>query len=250
MPLNTAWYPVNSSISKCHSKNKFTVMAFLQNKQLTAHESQLNLIQYLQKRHYNEFEVAMKVNLKKIASVQMGHSFRSKLEPDANGNISVIQMKDLTEDNRLNAQELVQITMQDLKEHHRVKHNDLVFRSRGQTNTAALIDQELNDAVIAAPLLRIRVENDSVIPAYLCWFINQPSSQAVLQSKAAGTAVRMIGKPALEDLEIVLPSLDVQKKIIEIYQLSINEQKLMNALAKKKRTFTESILMNLAMDTL
>lgn len=60
----------------------------------------------------------------------MGHSFRSKLEPDANGNISVIQMKDLTEDNRVNAQELVQIAMQDLKDHHRVKHNDLAFRSR------------------------------------------------------------------------------------------------------------------------
>lgn len=42
----------------------------------------------------------------------MGHSFRSA-EPDTNGNISVIQMKDLTEDNRVNAQELVQIAMQD-----------------------------------------------------------------------------------------------------------------------------------------
>ena len=191
----------------------------------------------------------MQAKLSKLASVQAGCSFRSRLEPDSNGNASVIQMKDLTEENRLNAQELVQITMQDLKDHHRVKFNDLAFRSRGQTNTAALIDQELSDAVIAAPLLRIRVESDSVMPAYLCWFINQPTSQAVLQSKATGTAVRMIGKPALEDLEIVVPSLDVQKKIIEIYQLSINEQKLMNALAKKKEVLTDAILMNLAMHT-
>lgn len=191
----------------------------------------------------------MKVNLKKIASVQMGHSFRSKLEPDPNGNISVIQMKDLSEDNRLNTQELVQIDMQDLKGHHRVKLNDLAFRSRGQTNTAALIDQDVSDAVIAAPLLRIRVESDSVMPAYLWWFINQPSSQAALQSKATGTAVRMIGKPALEDLEIVVPDLDVQQKIIKIYQLSINEQKLMNVLAKKKAVLTDAILMSLATNT-
>ncbi|WP_417228433.1 restriction endonuclease subunit S [Amphritea sp.] len=191
----------------------------------------------------------MKAKLKNLASVQMGHSFRSKLEPDPNGNVSVIQMKDLTEDNRLDAQELVQIDMQDLKEHHRVKFNDLAFRSRGQTNTAALIDHELSDVVIAAPLLRIRVESDSVMPAYLCWVINQPSSQAALQSKATGTAVRMIGKPAIEDLEVVVPSLDVQQKIIEIYQLSINEQKLMNALAKKKEVLIDAILMNLAMNT-
>lgn len=191
----------------------------------------------------------MQAKLSKLASVQAGCSFRSRLEPDSNGNVSVIQMKDLTEDNRLNAQELVQVAMQDLKERHIVKINDLAFRSRGQTNTAALIDQELSNAVIAAPLLRIRVKSDSVIPAYLCWFINQPSSQAVLQSKATGTAVRMIGKPALEELEIVVPSLDVQKKIIEVYQLSINEQKLMNALAKKKEVLTDAVLMNLVMNT-
>jgi hypothetical protein len=59
----------------------------------------------------------------------------------------------------------------------------------------------------------------------------------------------MIGKPSLEDLEIVVPSLDVQKKIIAIYQLSINEQKLMNALAKKKEVLTDAVLMNLAMNT-
>lgn len=191
----------------------------------------------------------MKVKLKEIASVQMGHSFRSKLEPDPNGNISVIQMKDLTEDNRMNDQELVQIDMQDLKQHHRVKLNDLAFRSRGQTNTAALIDQVPNDAVIAAPLLRIRVENNSIMPAYLCWFINQPSSQAVLQSKATGTAVRMIGKPAVEELEVIIPSLNLQQKIIEIYQLSTDEQKLIKALAKKKEVLIDAILMDLAMNT-
>lgn len=191
----------------------------------------------------------MKIKLKKLASIQMGHSFRSKLEPDSDGNISVIQMKDLTEDNRLNAQELVQIDMQDLKEHHRVKINDLAFRSRGQTNTAAIIDQQLKDAVIAAPLLRIRVNSDSILPAYLCWFINQRSSQAALQSKATGTAVRMIGISAIEELEVVVPSLDMQQKIIEIYQLSINEQKLMKALVKKKEVLIDATLRNLAMNT-
>lgn len=191
----------------------------------------------------------MIVKLKDIASVQMGHSFRSRLEPDLNGNISVIQMKDLTEDNRLNAQELVQIDMQGLKEHHRVKTNDVAFRSRGLTNTAALIELSINSAVIAAPLLRIRVENDSVLPAYLCWFINQSSSQSTLLSKATGTAVRMIGKPVLEDLEIVLPSLEVQHKIITINRLSIDEKKIMNTLAEKKGVLTEAILMKLATNT-
>jgi restriction endonuclease S subunit len=191
----------------------------------------------------------MTVKLKNIASVQMGQSFRTRLEPDSNGNVSVIQMKDLTEDNSLNSKKLVRIEMQDLKPRHRVEQNDLAFRSRGKTNTAALMNTHFGNAVIAAPLLRIRVENPSVIPAYLCWFINQPSSQAALQSKATGTAMRMIGKPALQDLELVLPSLEIQKKIIALSALSLNEQKLMKALSEKKGLLINGILMQLAENT-
>jgi hypothetical protein len=76
--------------------------------------------------------------------------------------------------------------MNDLKERHWVKRNDLVFRSRGQTNTVALIDKAVDQAVVAAPLLHIRVESQQVLPEYLCWFINQSASQAVLQSQATG----------------------------------------------------------------
>ena len=189
------------------------------------------------------------MKLKELASVQMGHSFRSRLEPAPDGNVSVIQMKDLTEDNRLDNQGLVQIDMKDLKDHHRVEKNDLAFRSRGQTNTAALMDANLDTAVIAAPLLRIRAKDNSIIPAYLCWLINQPSSQSVLQSKATGTAMRMIGKPALEDLEIILPSLEIQNKIIMLDRLSLDEQRLIKNIAEKNRQLMEGILIQLALNT-
>jgi len=193
---------------------------------------------------------AMKVKLNSIATVQMGLSFRSRLEPDSYGNVSVIQMKDLTEDNHLDNQNLILVDMKTPKEHHRVKANDLAFRSRGQTNTAALIDSEVESAVIAAPLLRIRVNKKTVLPTYLCWFINQPSSQAALQSKATGTSIRMIGKPVLEELEVVLPNLATQKQIVDLDQLSINEQKIMKELSEKKKLLVAGILMRLASKTL
>jgi len=191
----------------------------------------------------------MKVKLNSIATVQMGLSFRSRLEPDSDGNVSVIQMKDLTEDNRLDNQDLVLIDMKAPKEHHRVEANDLAFRSRGQTNTAALIVSDVESAVIAAPLLRIRVNKETILPAYLCWFINQPSSQAALQSKATGTSIRMIGKPVLEELEIAVPNLATQKQIVALEQLSINEQKIMKELSEKKKLLIAGILMRIASNT-
>jgi restriction endonuclease S subunit len=181
----------------------------------------------------------MRTKLKAISSVQMGHSFRSRLEQDFNGNVSVIQMKDLTNDNRLDDRNLALVEMKDLKERHRVKRNDLVFRSRGQTNTVALIDKEVNQAVVAAPLLRVRVKSQKILPEYLCWFINQPVSQVFLQSQATGSAMRMIGKQVLEELEVKIPSIERQHRIIELSQLSTEEQRLMTLLSTKRKQLVD-----------
>lgn len=186
----------------------------------------------------------MKTKLKNIASVQMGYSFRTRLEPDNAGNVAVIQMKDLTDDS-VDRQNITFIELNDLKEHHKVEQNDLVLRSRGQTNTAALVNINLGSSVVAAPLLRIRIERDSILPAYLCWFINQPSSQAFIQSKATGTAMRMVGKSVIDDLEVVIPPVDIQKRIATLERLSSQEQRLMSELSIKKRQLMNGVLINL-----
>lgn len=188
----------------------------------------------------------MKTKLKKIASVQMGYSFRTRLEPNNAGNVAVIQMKDLTDDNSVDRQNITFIELNDLKDHHRVEQNDLVLRSRGQTNTAALVNVQLGSSVVAAPLLRIRIKRNSVLPAYLCWFINQPSSQAFIQSKATGTAVRMVGKSVIDELDVVIPSVEVQQRIVMLEKLSSQEQRLMSELSVKKRQLMSRVLLNFA----
>jgi len=176
----------------------------------------------------------------------MGHSFRSRLEHDLDGGVSVIQMKDLTDDNRLDVSDLAVVDLKNLKESHRVKAQDLAFRSRGQTNKAAIINRHFDEAVIAAPLLRIRVKIEGILPEYLCWFINQPVSQRFLQSRATGTAARMIGKTAVESLKVVIPSLEKQRKIIELERLAIAEQRLMKEIAEIKNQYVEGVLMQYA----
>lgn len=191
-------------------------------------------------------KTAMQTILKDIASVQMGHAFRSRLERTEHGNVSVIQMKDLSEDNRVERDDLFRIDMADLKERHLVKREDIVLRSRGQTNTSALIDQDIGTAVIAAPLLRIRVKTKEVLPGYLSWFINQPASQAWLTSHAKGTAVRMISKQALEHLEVIIPPLEHQHRIVALAALATEEQRLLKELAGKRKQYMEGILMQIA----
>lgn len=188
-----------------------------------------------------------KVKIKKIAAVQMGYSFRSRIEASSIGSVAVIQMKDLLDDNTVASYDLVTIEMGAIKEHHFVKKGDLVFRSRGQLTTSAILLEDTGKAVVAAPLLRIRITKpEKVLPEYLNWYISQRDAQIFLTSRAKGTVQKMISKQAIEDLEVSLPSLEKQKSIVEMASLITREQTLLHTLADKREQYISTILMQFA----
>ncbi len=121
------------------------------------------------------------MKIKKPAAVQMGYSFRSRLEACEDGGVAVIQMKDLLDDDTVGCDGLVKIDMETVKEHHLVQRGDLVFRSRGHVTAAAVLLEDPGKAVVAAPLLRIRVtKKDLILPEYLSWYISQRDVQILL----------------------------------------------------------------------
>jgi len=189
----------------------------------------------------------MKVEIKELATVQMGYSFRSRLEASEIGGVAVIQMKDLLDDSTVDCDSLVKIDMKAVKEHHLAQKGDLVFRSRGHVTTAAILLQDPGKAVVAAPLLRIRVTKpDKILPGYLNWYISQRDAQIFLTSRAKGTVQKMISKEAIEDLEVSVPSLEIQENILELVALTAREQTLLHRLADKREQYISTILMQYA----
>lgn len=181
----------------------------------------------------------MKVKLKDIAEIHMGYPFRSRLEYRTDGTLGVIQMKDLSSANRVDCDTVQKIDPFAFDHKYFVKRGDLIFRSRGMTNTAAILDKEPHDAIVAAPMLRIRVNIDVVLPEFLCWFINQQPSQQYLMIRREGTHGGMISRQTLENLEIDIPSIEKQKKIVELIHLHQHRQNL-----EKKRIELQELEMS------
>ena len=185
--------------------------------------------------------------LGQVASIRMGYPFRSRLEHDAKGCIAVVQMKDIDDDNLLHVEDTVRVALADFKDHHLIRMGDLVFRSRGRTNSVALVSAEIGPAVLAAPMLLIRPLK--VLPAYLLWYINLPDVQAALAAQAEGTSVRMISKAALEELDIPVPSQRKQQLIVEVSELAKDEQILLKQIAQANKRFADGVLMRYAKNT-
>ncbi len=189
----------------------------------------------------------MKLKLKKLATVQTGYSFRSRLEASRDGEIAVIQMKDLQDDNTVNCSYLTKVDMKAVKNQHLVRKGDLIFRSRGLLNTSSVLIADPGKAVVAAPLLRIRVTKPEIIlPEYLNWYISQHDAQVFLNSIAGGTTQKMISKQAIEGLEVLLPSIEKQRAILDLAKLSVREQTLFHTLAEKREQYISTILMKYA----
>lgn len=189
----------------------------------------------------------MKTKVKNLATVQTGYSFRSGLDTDEGGELSVIQMKDLLSDNSVECGDLMKISMPEVKTHHLVQKGDLVFRSRGLITSSAIVLGDPGLAVVAAPLLKIRVKDThKILPEYLNWFLSQRDARAFFTSQATGTAQKMIGKEVIEDLDVFLPQLSTQKAIIQLAALSEREVGLLRAISDKKAQYVSTLLMQVA----
>lgn len=187
--------------------------------------------------------------LGQIANVRMGVPFRSRLEHAADGPIAVVQMKDIDDSDLLHVEDAVRMELADIKEHRLLQSGDLVFRSRGRTNSAALVSADIGPAVLAAPMLLIRPSSTHVLPEYLRWYINLPATQALLSAQSEGTSVRMISKAALEALELPVPSIGRQQQIVELANLAATEQQLLDRIAQKRKRLAEGVLLRYARDT-
>ena len=182
--------------------------------------------------------------LGQVASIRMGYPFRSRLEHDAMGTIAVVQMKDIDDASALHVEDAVRVELADFREHHLIRPGDLVFRSRGRTNSVALVSADIGPAILAAPMLLIRPVD--VLPAYLLWYINLPATQATLAAQAEGTSVRIISKTALEALEMPLPSRRKQQLIVEVSALAMAEQGLLEQIAKERKRLADGVLLRYA----
>ena len=187
----------------------------------------------------------MAAKLKNLATISSGATFRSRIEASQEGNVQLIQMKDLGADNLVHLASCVRIEHPKPKPSQLAERGDIIFRSRGQSHTAALLNQAAASAIVAAPLFRIRTDQAQIQPEFLLWWLNQASAQAYFASRARGTMVQMISKQVLDELEVPLPALKQQARIADLFNLATREQQILENIKQSRALYTQGILMEM-----
>lgn len=183
-----------------------------------------------------------------LCAFQAGYTARSRLEPQEVGGVRAVQLRDLGENGLFDPSNTLSYAIDGPVERYEVSGGDVLFRARGDRNTAvAVLPDTTERAVAILPLIILRPDRTRVDPEYLAWFINQSSAQRHFDECAQGQNLRMIPKPCLEELEVPLPPLDVQRQIVTLARLSKHEHALTMRLAEKRAQLTSQILLQHAL---
>jgi restriction endonuclease S subunit len=187
------------------------------------------------------------MKLKEICSIQMGYSCRKRQKLSDLG-VLLIQLKNIGVDGQIKIKELNRISENEIKDTHKVKNGDLIFRSRGSLMRIVKVPDCDETMALAAPLLKVNVDTTRIVPEYLCWYINQPLGQMYLESVVMGSVIKMVGKAVLQEMPVKIPSLEQQKEIVELISLQNREAQLFQEVKDKREKLINTQIMSYLTD--
>ena len=118
---------------------------------------------------------------------------------------------------------------------------DIVVRLR-KPNVAVYIDEQSAGLVIPSLLCIVRVEDERVNSAYLAHYLNSAPVRKALEREIKGTTIPMIKTKDLENIEVALPSLEVQNNLVAFMRLSRRETELLEKLKQEKEQLSQAVL--------
>lgn len=180
------------------------------------------------------------MKLNNLADIQSGYQFRGRVEPHPQGDIAVIQVKDLRDNAGLRPDTLTKVKLDKAAEPYLIHDGDVLFLSRGHRLFAAAITSPLHRTIAPGYFFVIRLHDPRALPEYLAWYINQPPAQNRLKPSHAGTHMPIIPKWAFEELEIELPPIQIQQAIVALSRLSDRERQLSAELEATRRQLIDT----------
>lgn len=188
-------------------------------------------------------KVRQLVKLSNLAEIRTGFTFREKIEEVESGNAHVLQIKDIrsiatdTCGYTLYSDALPQIDWQG-KDNAIVTPECVLLPCRGEYLKAHFFVGSQNRAkalpLVVSSQFLILEPKQSVLPEYLCWYLNQPAVQHELRKESQGSKMPMLSVSTVSQFQVEVPHIETQQRIIELNRIWEQEQILTQQLLKNR----------------
>jgi restriction endonuclease S subunit len=163
------------------------------------------------------------------------------------GSCRLVRISDVSQDGTWVNTEFARIgPAEPIRDDHFLRSGDVLFPNRGTRTTAIIFRAEQPRVIAGAQFFVLRPHDASVLPEYLAWFLRTEDSARHFEERRKGTYVQIVERRDLEELELPLPPLEIQRKIVEVDALVIEERSLSERLAALKAKYINGSLLEKA----
>ena len=192
------------------------------------------------------------IKLDAITDIRMGVTLRGRDATRAveAGSCRLVRISDISQDGTWSNEVFASIEPAErIREEQFLKSGDVLFPNRGTRTTAIVYRLGEARALAGAQFFVLRPDASKVLPEYLAWFLRTEQAARHFEERRKGTYVQIIQRSDLAELAIPLPSLEKQRKIVEVAAWSVEERRLLGRLAALKVRLVNGELVGVAKDT-
>ncbi|QCE34596.1 hypothetical protein FAI40_04125 [Acetobacteraceae bacterium] len=188
-----------------------------------------------------------KTKLSKLVEMRAGHPIRGRIEETKGAGTFVVSLKNALPFAEINWSSLSEVKLEGRGEPYWLREGDFLFPTRGSSTYSLYVDGGIGTKkVVASPnfivMRPLEKKRTPFLPAFVAWWMNQSVAQKMLGSLSQGTTLlRAINKAGLENLDIYLPSLEKQKKIMHALKLQKEEAQLLEQQRENTVAFMQGL---------
>ena len=184
----------------------------------------------------------MKLPMSSIAKVRSGMAFREAIRHVEGAPIAIVQAGDIGADGLINPAELLRVSALPTQgELPVLASGEVLLQSRGQSYRAGVVPPHDGPMIPTASVLVI-TPSAAVRPGYLAHYLNDPTTQADLRARATGATIANLKKSELEQVEVLVPSLEDQEKIVALGETLRQKSRIEARLAELRRIQLRALL--------
>ncbi|MET9661062.1 N-6 DNA methylase [Streptomyces sp. NPDC006510] len=129
---------------------------------------------------------------------------------------------------------LVSERLAELRRKYRLLGGDIVLARAGAARRPALVRPDQSGFLMSGNVTRIRcVETDLIVPEYLHLALDRDDMMDRIKDRAASTAVPSVSSEVLRSIEVALPPLPVQQRIVALLRAQDQQARAHRELAEK-----------------
>jgi len=185
--------------------------------------------------------------LEHLVNIKSGHLF-GYLEDNPEGNVRVIQPKDIDDEGNIKKQGLYRVQLDRITNSSLLKTDDLIFRAKGVNPLSSIVSQSDGKLMVTNHFFILKLKSNLVDTEYLRWYLNHNDARRYFITKTGIALIPTITKKILEELEIPVPDKNTQKAIVEIDRLLKREKKILDEIREKRFFMIQNLLIKAAQE--